>query len=157
MTADLTCRAPATPDEWEAYYDLRWRVLRAPWHQPRGTERAASDATADHRALWTPDQPHRPLAVGCVQPSDEPATEPCAQIRWMAVEPAHQGTGLGQCLMHELEALARAQGYTTLVLNARENALAFYRKLGYTALNPATPDYVLFGAIPHYRMVKHTR
>ena len=31
-------RSPNTDLEFEAYYELRWRVLRKPWGQARGTE-----------------------------------------------------------------------------------------------------------------------
>ena len=30
---------PRTTQEWESYFDLRWRVLREPWGQARGSER----------------------------------------------------------------------------------------------------------------------
>ena len=28
--------APQSSEDWQAYYKLRWQVLRAPWDQPRG-------------------------------------------------------------------------------------------------------------------------
>jgi len=31
----LILRRPTSPDEWDAYFDLRWRILRQPWRQPR--------------------------------------------------------------------------------------------------------------------------
>ena len=36
-------RSPKTTDEWQEYYDLRYRVLRQPWNQPRGSERNEGD------------------------------------------------------------------------------------------------------------------
>jgi len=30
---------PETAVDRERYFDLRWRVLREPWQQPRGSER----------------------------------------------------------------------------------------------------------------------
>ena len=30
--------APETRDEFERYFDLRWRILREHWQQPRGSE-----------------------------------------------------------------------------------------------------------------------
>ena len=30
---------PQTLQDWQLYYDLRWRLLRAPWQQPKGSEK----------------------------------------------------------------------------------------------------------------------
>ena len=34
----MIVRPPQNPEEFERYRDLRWRILRAPWNQPRGSE-----------------------------------------------------------------------------------------------------------------------
>ena len=34
----MIVRPPQTPEEFERYRDFRWRILRAPWNQPRRTE-----------------------------------------------------------------------------------------------------------------------
>ena len=44
----LTVNHPESPEEFEEYYDLRWRVLRGPWSQPRGSEKDEFDPTADY-------------------------------------------------------------------------------------------------------------
>jgi hypothetical protein len=31
----LILQSPKSPDEWDAYFDLRWRILRQPWDQAR--------------------------------------------------------------------------------------------------------------------------
>jgi hypothetical protein len=36
---EIKIRPPKTKSEWENYYDLRFRVLREPWQQPRGFEK----------------------------------------------------------------------------------------------------------------------
>ena len=30
---------PKTKEDFKKYYDLRWRILRKPWNQPRGSEK----------------------------------------------------------------------------------------------------------------------
>ncbi len=30
---------PLTKEEFKKYYDLRWKVLRKPWKQPKGSEK----------------------------------------------------------------------------------------------------------------------
>ena len=40
--------APISGADWIKYFDLRWRVLRAPWDQPRGSERDDREDTSIH-------------------------------------------------------------------------------------------------------------
>ena len=140
------CRVnpPRLPD-WDAYFDLRWRILRQPWDQPRGSERDAIDEDGFH--LMTRGTDGSTLAVGrlhSVSPEE-------AQVRYMAVDPAHQGSGLGRRILQGLEDRARSQGIKRIVLNARENAVGFYTRQGYEAIGPGE---TLFGEIRHTRMSK---
>lgn len=137
-------RCPATPAEWERYYDLRWRTLRAPWDQPRGSERDALDSKSFHAAIWDGD---RPVAAGRLHFNS--ATE--AQVRYMAVDPALAGRGLGARILECLEAEARLHGAQTIVLNSRKSAEGFYERHGYTSAGPAE---TMFGAVEHVRMTK---
>ena len=45
-------RSPEGPDEFDQYYDLRWRILRAPWQQPRGSEQDEWEDEAVHVAAF---------------------------------------------------------------------------------------------------------
>ncbi len=138
-------RAPQTPAEWEAYFDLRWRILRAPWDQPRGSERDNIEKTSEHLLISGPD--FRPLAIGRLHFNS--AAE--AQVRYMAVEPRAQGQGLGGRILQEFEKRARAAGATSIVLNAREDAQRFYQKHGFATVGPAP---TIFEAVKHVRMRK---
>lgn len=137
-------RAPASAPEWAAYYDLRWRILRAPWGQPRGSERDEAESEAIHRACFEPEG--LPRAVGRLHFNgpDE------AQVRFMAVDPAWRGRGWGGKILRELEQEARRRGACRIVLNARAEAARFYGRHGYREVGPAP---ALFG-IPHLRMQK---
>jgi len=73
------------------------------------------------------------------------------QIRYMAVDPAWEGRGVGRALVEALEAEARLQGLRTMILEAREPVMGFYQRLGYRVSHPGK---VLFGAIPHVWMTK---
>jgi hypothetical protein len=53
--------------------------------------------------------------------------------------------------MEHLEQAARQRGTRTIFLNARENAVGFYAKLGY---EPVGEGPLLFGCIPHTVMKK---
>ena len=138
-------KSPQSESEWDGYFDLRWRVLRAPWQQPRGSEQDDFESKSQHLMIANPGG--QALAVGRLHfnsPSE-------AQIRFMAVEPAAQGRGLGSVILRELEARARAAGATAIVLNARDNVRPFYEKHGFTVTGPAA---TLFGEVKHVRMRK---
>ncbi|HEX8350972.1 MAG TPA: GNAT family N-acetyltransferase [Hymenobacter sp.] len=138
---------PRTPAEFAAYYDLRYRVLRAPWQQPLGSERADDDERPStmHAMLRAPDG--AVVGVARLHPSG-PAQ---AQVRYMAVEPGWQGQGIGRQLLEYLEAAARQQGLTECILHARETAVPFYTRLGYEVV---APSHTLFGSVPHFLMRK---
>ncbi|CAA9228394.1 MAG: hypothetical protein AVDCRST_MAG42-980 [uncultured Chthoniobacterales bacterium] len=141
----IELRSPVQPHEWEQYFDLRWRVLRAPWDQPRGSERDDHEAASSHLALW--DQGGRPVAVGRIH-LNSPVE---AQVRYMAVEPQFARGGLGGRILVGLEARARELGAKRVVLNSRELACRFYQQHGYAVCGPAE---TMFGQIPHARMMK---
>lgn len=145
MTTPVQVFTPASEQDFERYFDLRWRVLRAPWQQPRGSERDALDTHSWHRMACLAGR--EPVGVARLHLID-PAT---AQIRYMAVEPAFQRRGIGRALTRALEEQAMQLGAGTIVLHARETCVGFYERLGYEVLAPA---HTLFGAIPHHEMRK---
>jgi len=138
-------KAPESPADFEKYYQLRWEVLRAPWQQPRGSEKAADDASATHALLLN----EKEEAIGVCRLHLQTPAE--AQIRFMAIRPDYQGQGLGQKLLQYLEEKARAAGARFITLQARENAVRFYEKCNYTVLEKT---HLLFGSIQHYKMQK---
>ena len=141
---DIELREPRTAEEFRLYHDLRWRVLRAPWDQPRESEKDAFEDRAAHLTAW---RGGRLVGVGRLH-FNSPVE---AQIRFMAVEPDWQGHGIGGLILARLEERARASGAQAIVLNARESAVAFYAARGYTVARELEP---LFGSIPHFQMVK---
>jgi GNAT superfamily N-acetyltransferase len=143
----LLLTTPRMPTEFAAYYRLRYEVLRQPWQQPEGSERADDDdaPTTIHAMLTAPDG----SVAGVARLS--PAGPGQAQVRYMAVAPDWQGHGAGRQLLEHLEAKARQLGYPECVLHARELAVPFYERLGYAVV---APSHVLFGVIPHFLMRK---
>ena len=69
----------------------------------------------------------------------------------MAVDEHARGCGYGGRILEALEAEARGRGVRKIVLNARDNAVAFYRKRGYDVIGDAE---TLFGVIRHLWMEK---
>ena len=72
-------------------------------------------------------------------------------IRFMAVADSHRGKGLGRQIIASLEQAASKLGITEISLNARENALPFYTRLGYQHLDFS---HYLFETIRHEKMMK---
>jgi len=136
---------PYTENRMDDYYHLRWKVLRAPWNQPRGTERDELEDTSLHRVVL--DEQKRILACGRLQLNNSIE----AQVRYMAVDPDFRGQGLGRLVLQELESLAVDAGATKVILQARENALPFYTACGYEVI---IPTFLLYDTIQHYLMHK---
>lgn len=137
---------PTTAEEWQSYYDLRWRILRAPWGQPLGSEQDPTDHDAFHVFILSDD--NKPLGAGRLHFVDEKTI----QIRYMAVDEAAQGQGIGNLLLKTIESEAINRGANQSILNARDTALPFYLKNGYQIMGIGEN---LYGQIPHTKMMKY--
>jgi len=130
--------------DMDQYFELRWRVLRKPWNQPRGSEIDEMDDRAIHLAAYDGD---RIVAVARLHFNREEE----AQIRYMAVDERYRNRGIGSEILKELERVAREKGAKYIVLEARENAVNFYLKNVYVMVKKS---FLLFDSIQHYRMMK---
>jgi len=140
----MEIRAPHTEKEWESYYDLRYRVLREPLNKPRGSERHEGDETGTHFALFEGEQI---LGIARLDRVDHST----CQVRFVAIESNLQGSGLGKRLMEYVENESVKLGFSTMILHARDYALPFYEKLGYTNHGES---YKLFDTLQHFEMSK---
>lgn len=140
----MEIRAPKTSEEWNSYYDLRFRELRQPWNQPRGSEQNEGDKTAQHFALLVDD---KIVAVSRLDilPNN------VAQVRFVCTDSQLQGNGYGKKIMEACEISAKQQGCATMILMAREVSKPFYSKLGYKEVEIA---HLLFDEIQHWKMEK---
>ena len=140
----LILQSPKSPDEWDAYFDLRWRILREPRGQPRGNDRDSIDDSAVHLLLL--DSARKPLACGRLHfnAPDE------AQVRFMAVDQNAGDRGYGSRILEGLEAEAARRGARKRVLNAPDNVNGIlYAKHDYAVVGAAE---TLFGVIRHLRI-----
>lgn len=140
----LICRPPASTAEFEAYYRLRFDILRKPWGEPEGTEKADDEDQSFHLAVF---DGQAIVGVGRLHLNNADG----GQIRFMAVADGRQGQGIGRMLMDGLEAEAKRRGATYIALHARQNAVKFYESLGYQVKEIS---YLLFGEIQHWLMTK---
>ncbi len=136
---------PETPGQFAAMFELRWQILRAPWNQPRGSERDEHEENAVHALIL--DARDRPIGTGRLHRLDN-AT---GQIRYMAIIPPWRGKRLGSALLDWLERRAREMGMKHIRLDAREESAGFYLAHGY---EDRGAGHVLYGEIRHRRMYK---
>ncbi len=136
--------SPRSQRDFEEYFQLRWKLLRKPWNQPRGSEQDADEAIGYH--VMVKDD-GRIAGIARLQN----VTENLAQLRYMAVDEDYRGRGVGRMIVQHMEDHARDNRVKEIFLHARENAVAFYEKLGYHRVEKS---YLLFDCIQHYKMNK---
>jgi GNAT superfamily N-acetyltransferase len=136
---------PKSKEDFERYFELRWRLLREPWKQPKGSEKDELEERSLHIMVCHKDRV--PVAVGRAHFN----TDTEAQIRFMAVEPRYQKTGLGTVVLKKLEEEVRQLGAKYVILHSRDAAISFYEKNGYKIV---APSHTLFETIPHFLMKK---
>jgi predicted GNAT family N-acyltransferase len=136
---------PQTPQEFEAYFLLRYNILRKPWNQPFGSEKDEQEGQCIHAMACDKNK----NVVGVCRLQFNSAGE--AQIRYMAVKDDVQGMGVGRKLIDFLECKVRQKNTKKIILQSRENAVEFYKKNGYVIIEKS---YLLWGQIQHYLMEK---
>jgi len=141
---DVVIKQPESPEEFKQYYELRYRILREPWGEPEGSEVDDIENQCFH--IMAVDN-QKLVAVGRLQVN----TADEAQIRYMAVEKDFEGNGIGRMIVNALEQEAINKKVNTIILDAREPAVGFYHKLGYSI---EKKSYVLFNDVQHFRMTK---
>lgn len=137
-------KQPETNEEFKDYYHLRWKLLRAPWKQPEGSEVDDIEDQCFH--VMAIDSNKDVIGVARLQFNNNEA-----QIRYMAVAKKHERKGIGRELMNAMEAHAINSGCEKIVLDAREDAVDFYKKLDYKVIEKS---YLLFEEIQHFQMRK---
>ena len=126
--------------------ELRRRLLRRPLGLDFTAGQLAAEKDDVHIAAYLDGE-----LVGCVAlRAVDGSGGGAAQLRQMAVDPRHQGRGVGARIVAFAEKLAAERGYREVVLHARETAAPFYEKAGYTA----TGESFIEVTIPHRMMVK---
>lgn len=144
----LPIRSPATKEEWDSYYDLRYRLLLKPLNPERGSAHHLEDSDEKnvHIAAFDPN-------IKAVARLDHLA-DGVTQVRFVAVEEDAQRLGYGSMLMEKAEevAIARGDKTTSIILHARDSCIDFYRrKHGYEVVEKS---YLLFDKVQHYLMRK---
>ncbi|MDO8999436.1 MAG: GNAT family N-acetyltransferase [Bacteroidota bacterium] len=141
----LEVKQASTAKEIEAIIDLRDKILRQPWGQPKETATDNLEETSINAYII--DETKTILACGRLQENENKI----GQIRFMAVDNSQQGKGLGKKIVIFLESKAIELQLKKIELQARENAVEFYKSMGYTIKEKS---FLLWGQIQHYLMEK---
>lgn len=140
----VVAHVPHGSDLYREVIALRHKVLREPLGLHFTEEQLAAEASHIHLALMVEGQ-----VAACLYLIRE--TDTRMRVRQVAVDPALQGTGLGKALALASERIAAQFGAREFVLDARETAIPFYEKLGYTVYGEPFEQSTL----PHRAMRKN--
>ena len=140
-----SAKIATSPEELERIIQLRVDILRKPWNQPAAT--ATDEAESKSINVFIEDEHKEVLACARLQENEGKV----GQIRFMAVSEKFQGKGLGKIVVKKAEETAKQMGLTKIELQARENAVEFYKSAGYTIKEKT---FLLWGIIQHYLMEK---
>ena len=131
-------------DRYREVLALRDRILRAPLGLTWSKEDLEGEAEQLHFALV--DESETPIACVAVKPLDADT----AKVRQMAVDESCRGIGAGRQMLQGVEEILRQRGFRRIEMDARKEAVGFYRKLGYEI----DGDEFIQVTIPHYRMTR---
>jgi predicted GNAT family N-acyltransferase len=132
--------APDSPEYW-ATVDLRDAILRKPLGLQFSAGELEDEKTSHHLACYRDGR-----LVGCLVLY--PLGSGDVRMRQVAVVAELQGQGIGTALVKYSEELARRIGYRRMILHAREAAVVFYEKLGYSTVGDQFEEVT----IPHWKM-----
>jgi len=138
-------RIAHTPEETQRIIDLRYKILRKPWNQ--SAETATDNLEPISINAYIENEKRMVVACGRLQENKDKI----GQIRFMAVEDDQQGKGLGKMIVSALESEAKKLQLHTIELQARDNAVEFYKSCGYSIKEKS---FLLWGIIQHYLMEK---
>jgi N-acetylglutamate synthase-like GNAT family acetyltransferase len=138
-------QSPESDQDYLDYYELRWRILRAPWGQVRGAEKDEFEDLSHHVCVKTDsDEIIGAGRLHTVQPG-------IAQIRYMAIDEDFRQTGIGRKIYQYLEDIARKSNIKKIFVDARINAVGFYEQMGFIITGDG---HTLFDDIQHKIMEK---
>ena len=138
--------SPKNKNEFDDYYYFRWKYLRKPLNKRLGTEKDDIEDQSIHKMVINKEGSI--IAVGRIHKLSNTSS----QIRYFAVDRDYRKQGIGVYLMNHLEKVSLDEKRFYMILNARENAVSFYEKLGYHITEKSN---LLYGKIQHYRMKKN--
>ena len=141
----INLRSPLANSEWKKYFLFRWKILR----EPIGLDKKSTKDSLEEKSyhLMATDISENILGVGRIHFLNKKES----QIRYMAVQEEYRKMGIGKQIVIGLEGFSIKNDRYKIILNARDNAVNFYSRLGYKILGP----YDAGIGIDHYKMSKN--
>lgn len=129
--------------EYKQMVALRYEILRKPLQLTFNHEELEKEKEDLHICAFDDEE-----LLGCCMLTRVNAQT--IRLRQMAVINTLRGKGIGAGILVYAENLARDQGFSLLMMHAREVAMGFYLRMGYTPLGEKFVEVT----IPHYVMQK---
>jgi N-acetylglutamate synthase-like GNAT family acetyltransferase len=123
----IAIKSPVTRDDFKAYYELRYKVLREPWGLPRGSEKDDYEPISQHFMAVNDESGE---LLGCLKLFEKEAG--VAWVSHLAVADKHQRKGIGKSMLAHVEDLARRQGFTRIGCLSRLNTTDYFERAGYS-------------------------
>jgi len=143
---NFNLKSPSSYREWREYFLFRYKILRKPIGLHRSTIRDNLEKISYHVMATTKG---KIIGVGRLHFVNTKES----QIRYMAVDKNFRKKGVGNAIVHNLEIHSLNNYRNKIILNARENAVIFYSKLGY--INLGKIDVGI--DIKHFQMKKNIK
>ncbi len=129
--------------DYDRSLDLRHRILRLPLGLSLFEEDLASDADDIHIAAF---ENTKILGILLLKPLDSQTVK----MRQVAIDEGYKASGIGTKMIAFAEKYCRENNIKIITLNARETAVAFYKKNEYQIVS----DVFYEVGIRHFRMEK---
>ncbi|MEA3451138.1 MAG: GNAT family N-acetyltransferase [Bacteroidota bacterium] len=130
-------------DSYHKSVELRDKILRKPLGLEFSLEFLASEKNQYHLGIFSGD---KILGILLFQVLDNKVVK----MRQVAVDNDFQSKGIGKKLVLFSERFAKEKGFEKIVLNARDTAVSFYKKLNYKIVS----DKFIEVGIEHFVMEK---
>jgi GNAT superfamily N-acetyltransferase len=152
--ATIELAEPSTPQEWAAYYRLRYERLRKPLGQPCGSERDDPAEPSSMHVIAKLDG--RVVGAGCWVVGVRSGSDPSARtlfvrFRQIAVDSDFEGRGVGSAITRHVEERSRALGALEIVGNVRVEKVGFMRRQGWIEQGEGV---TLYGHVKSISMLK---
>ena len=131
-------------DEYRNELELRDKVLRKPLGMNLYDENLEADKNDVHIGAFINKRMVGVLILTGLNSND-------IKMRQVAVDDVFRAMKIGTEMVRFAEEYSKKKGYSTMLLNARKTAVAFYEKLGYKKMSGEFLEI----NIPHYKMSKN--
>jgi predicted GNAT family N-acyltransferase len=144
----LRFRPAESPEAFVKAQALRATVFIEEQGIPPELEWDEFDAESLHWLLIDPETGEAVATARLLPYQEACQARPVAKIGRVAVSRATRGQGLGEQVMREILAYAKAEGFQQAILDAQTRAMPFYERLGFVKEGFEFME----AGIPHYRM-----